>query len=770
MKQLTTFLVAICYSVMAFAQTYTGTVTDNKNQPIAYADVIAISKVDAKIINGVTTDDKGNFELKVSTKQAFYLEIRFVGFETQKITPTKTDLGTIILKEQATQLDEVVIKAFSKKQLADRAVYTFRKKEVEKARYAKDLLVSLPELVPDPISQSVKSIKGGKVLFLVNGIKASDNQIKSIPPQNVVNIEYYDVPPTRFANEADYVVNIKTRNKETGYTFGVNTLVSPAFLLNGSAYASYTSGTHNFGLEYGIWTRDYDNRKSQKSYKYRLNNKDYQSVTENKDAFGYTQQDIVLRYTNALPDQVFQAKLIITPFNSFAKGNGTSIFSVDKNEERHLLADKSNSNYLDPMFDVYYSKTFNEKNELIFNIVGSQYTTNSYRLNKEWDIYDMILGTNKISKYVFNNEMNLKAEQTGLVGEIAYNRKFKNGTLSSGYRIDNTHIENDLSNLAGKSKYDVNYLTQYFYSEYSGKYEDLTYRLGLGITNIHNKSATTTDNSWTPNPKLVLGYNLAKNQTLRLISNYKPNKPWGSALSSNVIQIAPNIVKRGNPNLKPAKMWKNNLVYSYNSKYLDINATSFYNIVNDYIANYYKKDDDLNIYARSYENAKWYDEKGLEFSGSIKPFGSNILVFDMYFAPIQMQLATNDGRRIKHNYIDTDISIDFNYKNWYAQYHFNIPVFAIDGSFLNKNENKNYIYVRYKHHNWSFSGGVFFIGTPAKYETKTLNGSLVDYHNQTQIFNNKNMFAIGVSYDFSKGKKLNAQKKLNNKTSGAVTF
>jgi len=39
----------------------------------------------------------------------------------------------------------------------------------------------------------LKSTKGGTSLFLINGIEASDMQIRSIQPANVVKVEYYDI-------------------------------------------------------------------------------------------------------------------------------------------------------------------------------------------------------------------------------------------------------------------------------------------------------------------------------------------------------------------------------------------------------------------------------------------------------------------------------------------------------------------------------------------------------------------------------------------------
>lgn len=95
------------------------------------------------------------------------------------------------------------------------------------------------------------------------------------------------------------------------------------------------------------------------------------------------------------------------------------------------------------------------------NLIGSFFNTKSYQFDHEWKASD---GTD-----IFNNDMNLKAKQTGIVGEVAHVHNFEKGKLSSGYRISNTSIDNDLVNLLGMTNYSVNYLEQYLYTEYSGK-------------------------------------------------------------------------------------------------------------------------------------------------------------------------------------------------------------------------------------------------------------------------------------------------------------
>lgn len=662
------------------------------------------------------------------------------------------------------EIQEVILKSQRKKQFADKSVYTFDKEALEKARYAKDLLETLPELQLDPISNSITSTKGGTSLFLINGIEATDLQIRSIAPSEVVKVEYYDIPPARWASRADTVVNIITRSTETGYVFGadVSSALTTGFV-NASAYANFTKGKNNFGLEYSLSLRDYDNRKAQSIYDYNLNGEHYRSDENRTDHFGYTFQNVALRYTRLVPDDyAFQAKLNMDIFSRFSKGIGQSIFEKDDFSEEHAMFKNNASDYVIPKLDLYYSKKIGKKDEISLNVVGSHYTTNTTEFAKEWIVPSGIS--------VYDNDMILNTKQTDFVGELAHTHDFKGGKLSSGYRISNTSISNDLNNLAGYSEYSVNYLEQYFYTEYSGKVDKFSYRIGAGLTNIHNKSAANTFDEWSFTPKLILGYQLKNNQSLRLTSSFSPTSPWSSALSSNVVQMAPNIVQKGNPFLKSQQTFANNLIYSFNNKHFDFNANLFYRYTNRIINQYYVVDDTFGGYALTYENGKNAQRYGLQLSGSYKPFGSSLLVIKAVLTPASETVKTSTGALIKNDYLANNFVVSSEYKSFSIQYQLNIPVYTLSGAFLNTNENQNHIFARYKLKSWSFTTGMYWMGMPSEYKTKSLPESLVNYNVDTKIMNNKSMFVLGLSYDFSKGKKTELQRKLNNDTAPAATF
>ncbi|AZA80233.1 TonB-dependent receptor [Chryseobacterium sp. G0186] len=662
------------------------------------------------------------------------------------------------------EIQEVIVKSQKKKQFADKAVYTFDKEALERARYAKDLLRTLPELQLDPVSNTITSTKGGTVLFLINGVEATDLQVRSVTPGEVIKVEYYDIPPARWATRADTVVNILTRSTETGYVFGTDVFSAlDTGFVNGSAYANYTKGKNNFGLEYSLNLRDYNDRRVNSIYDYQLNGKHYRSNENRKDHFGYTFQNVALRYTRLVPDHyVFQAKLNMDIFSRFSKGVGQSVFSEDNLNEAHAMFKNNGANYVIPKLDIYYSKKLGEKDELSINVVGSHYTTNTSETAKEWIVNSGLS--------VYDNDMMLKAKQTSIVGELAHVHDFKSGKLSSGYRISRTSISNDLNNLAGYSQYSVNYLEQYFYTEFSGKVNQFSYRVGAGLTNIHNKSAENTFDEWSFTPKVVLGYQVKNNQSLRFTGSYSPISPVSNALSSNVVQLAPNIVQRGNPFLKSQQVFSNNLTYSFNNKYFDFNAALFYRYTDRVINQYYVLDSVLGGYALTYENGKSGQRYGVQFTGSYKPFGSNLLVVKAVIVPTSETVKTSSGALIKNDYLGNYFVLSSEYKAFSLQYQFNIPTYSLSGAFLNTNENQHNIFVSYKLKNWTLSTGMYWMGMPSEYKTKSLPESLVDYKVHTQIMNNKSMFVLGVSYDFSKGKKTEIQRKLNNETAPAATF
>lgn len=127
MKNIVLNFAMLLFSVVSYSQTvaYEGRVVDEQQKPISYADILAINEND-EVIQGGITDNYGRFKLEIVAGYIVKnIKINFIGFENQLITPKTNHIGTIILKEKATKLEEITIISRKKmiEQKVDRLVF-----------------------------------------------------------------------------------------------------------------------------------------------------------------------------------------------------------------------------------------------------------------------------------------------------------------------------------------------------------------------------------------------------------------------------------------------------------------------------------------------------------------------------------------------------------------------------------------------------------------------------------------------------------------------
>ncbi|MDE5650368.1 MAG: carboxypeptidase-like regulatory domain-containing protein [Duncaniella sp.] len=92
------------------AQVLTGKVVGADKEPLPFANVVLLK--DSTFVNGVITDDRGEFLFDQHSASANRIKISMTGYEDYfaLIAPTG-DFGTIMLKESSVMLDEVVVRA-----------------------------------------------------------------------------------------------------------------------------------------------------------------------------------------------------------------------------------------------------------------------------------------------------------------------------------------------------------------------------------------------------------------------------------------------------------------------------------------------------------------------------------------------------------------------------------------------------------------------------------------------------------------------------------
>ena len=228
-------LLSCLFPLSVFGQ-ITGTVLDSQTKvPIEYATIILTNGT--KVLDGTISKRDGSFEISVSPKLDYKIEISFLGYETQNSDLLKMEkgkevaLGEIFLRPTQTLLNEVVL---SKNQSSiqskiDRQVYGASEFSIAKGGNAADLIRNLPSISINAIGEI--SVRGSRGFVILLNDKPIQSDIKSllnqIPANSIKNIEVITAPSAKYDAEGKAgIINILTlKNAVKGDYFQVNTLL-----------------------------------------------------------------------------------------------------------------------------------------------------------------------------------------------------------------------------------------------------------------------------------------------------------------------------------------------------------------------------------------------------------------------------------------------------------------------------------------------------------------------------------------------------------------
>ena len=138
---LTLLFTAVCM-LNIDAQTITGRVTDENNDPLAFANVI-LQKADNSYIDGTVTDTTGRFSI-AGHQDAAKIQISFIGYKT--VYRTLDNLETVKLIPDTEVIGKSVVKATLPKTeiKGDAFVTRIENSMLSEAGSASDVLIRLP--------------------------------------------------------------------------------------------------------------------------------------------------------------------------------------------------------------------------------------------------------------------------------------------------------------------------------------------------------------------------------------------------------------------------------------------------------------------------------------------------------------------------------------------------------------------------------------------------------------------------------------------------
>lgn len=744
-----TILLLLCCgwcTLSAWGQhTVKGVVRDTKAQPVVGATVMIRSLQDTLDYTGNVTDGDGQFVIGQIKSGRYALSVSFIGYmdyRQELVLDTSVDVGEIILKEGTTQLDEVIVTASMVKRFADKKEYRLTSLEKEQYGSALSALEHLPKI--QVLDHEVSSVDGKAVKILINGIPSTPADLSVLSPENISKIDYYTQPPIQYSNLGlGAVINVVTKEKQNGGSVGFNTrnAVTTGFG-NNVLNLRYNWGNSQIGMTYNINYRNYNKRRLDESVGYTVDGRAFLKQKNGKDSpYAYEQQMAEINFNNSRPDNyLFSAKLAFNSLNRRRSSGQEIIAAIDGVASGKWGESSDKDKYISPVMDMYFSKAFSPRHELVINIVGTYYKSD----------YDYSYSEQNDGVTDFETATNIDMDKYSLIGEAMYSYKMGKARWYAGSRYMYNHSKQ--KNLASDNRILTNEI--YAYLGITGMLgERFNYSVSAGIngnifTTIENKDYRFVYFR----PQVKWGYFM--DESSEITFNYEVNteNPSVSSLTYNPYYKDSNYLFAGNPSLKPGNSHDLSLSFSKGFRKFVVNAEIGYTYTKDAIAPVFQSDD-TNIIETfgNLDNAQTV-KAGLFLQWY--PLSNNSLRLRLYSEVFRQ---TNTWRDAKWNHTGYSVipSVNWMYGKWGVSIFYQTDRKSLVGQTMKNvpsmaSVELSYIPVK----SLSMTGGIRYPFYDSWKQTTSVSGTSLLHRTETErIVNNANMVYFSLVYNFSFGKK-----------------
>ena len=279
-------LCLIGMAVSLQAQAISGKLVDEKNAPLAYANIVLL-QADSTFVSGTISNVMGDFRL-LKDEKGQLVRISSIGYATIYKKVNGGDFGTIQMASDAQLLGEVVVKANLPitRVKGDALITNISGTLLEKAGTAEDLLNKIPNVMAE--NGNVEVFGRGTPEIYINGRKVRDNtELDRLESDNIKSVEVINNPGARYDASVTSVIRIITK-KAAGDGFGFNNRTYASYNEKWTGLEqldmNYRTGGFDFGGMVRYWNTYRIEDKVQNKYTYldKAWREDMHSVGENR--------------------------------------------------------------------------------------------------------------------------------------------------------------------------------------------------------------------------------------------------------------------------------------------------------------------------------------------------------------------------------------------------------------------------------------------------------------------------------------------------------
>ncbi len=670
------FFLIFSVSFSTYSQnTVTGSVKNQQQQPVTFANVVLMESDSTTVYKGAVTDEEGQYRFENILSKEYVLVVSFVGYSPaiQKIEVNKdSSLKPVILKEDADFLTEVTINARKPKvtRQIDRLVFDVENSTLSTGN-TYDILKRTPGVI---VSQGELLIRNRPATVYINDrrvyLTSQELQqlLEGFSGVNVKSVEVITNPPAKYDAEGGAILNIITsKNISIGYKGSINAsntiAIVPKYIVGTSQY--YKNDWVNVYASYNFNSRyDYKNDEGFIEF-YETNGSvdsrwinDFERNTRTISHSVNTILDFTLSEKSSLN---FSANIQLTPKANSDIGGLTEIYNPQNELDSLFTTDSRLENERDNiLLSTTYVKEIGE-NGASLSVVANYI---NYDDRQTQDLQTVYL--DPAGSILNQNSFYTLAGQKSQIytGKIDLSTPWGSTNLETGLKYSGINSESGLDffdtnntrdfveNLSDEFDYNEDIYAAYI--SFAKDWDKWSIKGGLRgeFTDVRGNSISlglvNNQEYLELFPTFYVLHTPSENHSFGIDYNRRITRPRFQSLNPYRYFLNENNFNEGNPNLRPAISNKINLNYTYKNKlsfdlYWDKIANStavlpFQNNENRFIRSVnanmdFEQQFSLDISYYDYVKDWWY----LSFYGAIF-----YMQADFFALESQNQIVTND--------------------------------------------------------------------------------------------------------------------------------
>lgn len=572
------------------------------SQPLEYATIVLQNAKRPEMVTGGITNEKGEFDIEINAGM-YDIRVEFISFKTVEFKQRKlqenTDLGTVILSDDSTELDGVELRAdrSTVEIKLDKRVYNVGQDMMVKGGTVSDVLDNVPSVSVDV--DGTVSLRGNEsVRILIDGRPSNainiNDALRLIPADAIDKVEVITNPSARYdAEGGGGIINIiLKKGKNQG--------------LNGTVTGTIGDPT-NRGLTGNInFKSDNFNLFTNQGFNYRESPGNSLTDSEYFNADGTTRNYIYERRTNSRNGNNYNGNFgfdwyldpTITWTNTFSYRKNTTdnpehlefnnydannVFQYTRVRELEQTDDGENID-----FSSNFVKKFKKDgHKLTTDFSFSDNADNEFSYIRDTDFDDVRTNEDQIQRRTI-----VQADYVLPIGE---NGRFEVG-FKGDYTESNTDFRyedfNDTTNSWTQND-SISNIFQYkefvnaLYTQYGNKINKFSYFFGLRWedSNIDVNQLVTNDyNNKRYNnffPSAVFAYEFSESTNTSLSYSRRIQRPRGRFLNPFPNYSSNINIFQGNPDLNPAMTHAIDVVFLQKWSKVTLSSSAYFNLTEE---------------------------------------------------------------------------------------------------------------------------------------------------------------------------------------------